>query len=289
MELQPFRQSRQLSKGRIRQWIQAFVLVGLGLYFLDNMLTGRVALYVNDAQFGWVPWLGTALFLSIGLVQAIDLFRPHPADTDHHVHEHNHAHVHAEDCEDCDHNHHEQQAEHEGHEHSHAPSWLKLTVVSIPLLIGIFIPAKPLSSAAVQNGGISTGLSSIGSGSSASFEVAPADRTVLDWVREFGSATDLSQFAGQSADLTGFVYRDIRFDGKPQFMVARFVISCCVADASAIGVTVQTDHADQWQQDAWVHVTGKFDIQSVNGTPTPVLVVDAVQPVNQPDHPYLYP
>src|SRR5579864_7109595 len=271
---------QHLQRGRIRQWIQAFVLVGLGLYFLDNMLTGRVALYVNDAQFGWVPWLGTALFLAIGIVQTVELLRPHRAETD------QHAHVHGEECEDCDQHDH---AEHEGHEHSHAPSWLKLAIVSIPLLIGVFIPAKPLSSAAVQNGGISTGLSSVGSGTSASFDVAPADRTVLDWVREFGTASDLNQFAGQSADLTGFVYRDIRFDGKPQFMVARFVISCCVADASAIGVTVQTDHADQWQQDAWVHVTGKFDIQTVNGTPTPVLVADAIQPVTQPDHPYLYP
>jgi len=274
---------QQLHKGRIRQWIQALVLVGLGFYFLDNMLTGRVALYVNDAQFGWVPWLGTALFLAIGVVQVLDLLRQRAADTDHHHHDH----AHTEDCEDCDHDH--AHPDHDGHDHSHAPSWLKLALVSIPLLIGVFIPAKPLSSAAVQNGGISTGLSSIGSGTSASFDVAPTDRTVLDWVREFGSASDITQFAGQPADLTGFVYRDIRFDGKPQFMVARFVISCCVADASAIGVTVQTDHADQWQQDAWVHVTGKFDIQSVNGTPTPVLVADSVQPVNQPDHPYLYP
>ncbi len=279
---------RQLQQSRVRQWLQALVLIGLGLYFLDNMLTGRVALYVNDAQFGWVPWLGTALFLAIGVVQVIDLIRPHTSEPEHD--DHNHAHSHAEECEDCDHDHtHHAHADHDDHDHSHAPSWLKLVIVGIPLMIGIFIPAKPLSSAAVQTGGISTGLSSVGSGTSASFDVAPTDRTVLDWVREFGSASDVTQFAGQAADLTGFVYRDIRFDGKPQFMVARFVISCCVADASAIGVTVQADHADQWQQDAWIHVTGKFAIQSVNGTPTPVLVADSVQPVNQPDHPYLYP
>src|SRR5215472_12545550 len=108
----------QLQKGRVRQWLQALVLVGLGLYFLDNMLTGRVALYVNDAQFGWVPWLGTALFLAIGIVQVIDLVRPHQAETDHH--DHDHAHVHADDCEDCDHAHAEH-TEHDGHDHSHAP------------------------------------------------------------------------------------------------------------------------------------------------------------------------
>jgi putative membrane protein len=89
--------------------------------------------------------------------------------------------------------------------------------------------------------------------------------------------------------LIGFVYRDIRFDGKPQFMVARFILSCCVADASAIGVTVQTSDAAKWDADSWVHITGKFTVQQIGGTATPVLVVDTIKPVEQPNQPYLYP
>ena len=269
---------------RTRQWIQALILVCLGLYFLDNMLTGRVALYVNTAQFGWVPWLGTILFLAIGGVQLIDLIRaPKPglaaSEAEHHHHDDDHDHGHQDSHHD----------EHEGHDHGHAPSWARLALVSVPLLIGLVIPAKALGSAAAQNGGISSGLSSLGNGSQVALSLDPVKRTVLDWVQAFGGGGDVQQFNGQPADLIGFVYRDIRFDGKPQFMVARFILSCCVADASAIGITVQTTDATKWEGDSWVHITGKFTVQQISGTPTPVLVADAIQPVAQPDHPYLYP
>ena len=277
---------------RTRQWIQALILVCLGLYFLDNMLTGRVALYVNTAQFGWVPWLGTVLFLAIGGVQLIDLIRaPKPApigiEAEDHHHEDGHDHeAHNHDQHDhADHQH----DDHADHDHDHAPSWARLALVSVPLLIGLIVPAKALGSAAAQNGGISSGLSSLGNGSQVALSLDPAKRTVLDWVQAFGGAGDVQQFNRQPADLIGFVYRDIRFDGKPQFMVARFILSCCVADASAIGVTVQTTDAAKWEADSWVHITGKFTVQQISGTATPVLVADAIQPVAQPDHPYLYP
>ena len=86
----------------------------------------------------------------------------------------------------------------------------------------------------------------------------------------------------------GFVYRDIRLE-EGQFMVARFAISCCVADASAIGVIVQWPKAAALAQDSWVHVKGKFAIQTFDGQRTPILVADNVEPTNQPARPYLYP
>ena len=55
--------------------------------------------------------------------------------------------------------------------------------------------------------------------------------------RRIGAWRKLSQFNGQPADLIGFVYSEPTFGGD-HFMVARFAISCCVADASAIGVPV---------------------------------------------------
>ncbi len=259
---------------RTRKWIQASILLFMGLYFLDNMLSGKINLYINSDRFAWLSWIGTALFLLLGVMSVIDLIREKPdTETDQHDHEgHDHA------------------AHDHGHDHSHeqAPSWFKLILVGIPLMVGLLVPAKPLGAAAVSNGGISTSFSSA-QNSPTSFNIAPADRTVLDWVRAFNESSDVKQFAGQTADVTGFVYRDIRFDGKPQLMVARFVISCCVADASAIGVIVQTADAAKWPQDGWVHVTGKFTTQTIDGRDTPVVLADSITPATQPEHPYLYP
>jgi uncharacterized repeat protein (TIGR03943 family) len=119
--------------------------------------------------------------------------------------------------------------------------------------------------------------------------VAPTDRNVLDWVRAFNNSANVDEFSGQPADLIGFVYRDIRFKDPAQFMIARFAISCCVADASAIGVITQWPGAAKLAQDNWVHVKGKFAVQTFDGQRTPVLVADTVDPTSQPEHPYLYP
>jgi len=277
--------NRAAISSELRRWLQPLVLIGLGLYFLYDLLSGKIAMYVNDAQFGWVPWLGSVLFLAIGGVKLFDTIHA-PSE----VHEHDHVHEDGIACETCETDH--VHSEHD-HEHSHAPSWLRLMVVAIPLLIGIIVPAKPLGASAIQTSGISGGASTLGnlSGSSAAsaFAADPSKRTVLDWVRAFSSSSNISEFTGQQADLIGFVYRDIRFDNKPEFMVARFAISCCVADASAMGVTVQNSTATNFKADSWVRVTGKITIDNSSGSPVPVLLADKIEPVSQPEHPYLYP
>ena len=108
-------------------------------------------------------------------------------------------------------------------------------------------------------------------------------------MKAFNESDNADEFNGQLADLIGFVYRDIRFKDKPLFMVARFTVACCVADASAIGVTVQSNDAAKFTPDSWVHVKGKFQTQTQDGQKTPVLIADSIEPTNQPEHPYLYP
>jgi hypothetical protein len=49
---------------------------------------------------------------------------------------------------------------------------------------------------------------------------------------------DPAAFIGQEARLIGFVYRDDRFNGD-EFMISRFVISCCAADAAPLGLVVR--------------------------------------------------
>ncbi len=275
---------------RVRQWIQACILLFLGLYFLDNMLSGRIYFYINE-RFGWLSWVGTGLFLILGIMSIANLLRQGAPIDDHAGHDHT-GHDHDHDAHDHDHpdhaDPHEQEDAHAGHTHGTAPSWLKLAIVGFPLLIGLIVPAKPLGAAAVQNSGVSTGFTSI-QGQSTQMNIAPTDRNVLDWVRAFNTSNDVKEFNGQKGDVIGFVYRDINFDAKKQLMVARFAISCCVADASAIGVMIQTDNAAKWAQDGWVHVRGTFQVQTVDNRPTPVLIADSIEQTTQPDHPYLYP
>jgi putative membrane protein len=114
---------------------------------------------------------------------------------------------------------------------------------------------------------------------------AAAERNILDWLRAFGAADDPSAFAGQEATVVGFVYRDESFDAQ-QFMVSRFVVSCCVADATVLGLIVSWPDSLDLPLDTWVEVHGAFQADQ---QATPVLVADRVTPTAPPNQPYLYP
>jgi putative membrane protein len=72
-------------------------------------------------------------------------------------------------------------------------------------------------------------------------------------------------------------------------MVARFTISCCVADASAIGLPVARQETNTLPQDTWVRVQGAFEVGEFQGDSLPILQAASVEAVAQPEHPYLYP
>ena len=66
---------------------------------------------------------------------------------------------------------------------------------------------------------------------------------MLDWFNQLRTAADpVNDLAGQQATVTGFVFRDERF-AADQFMVTRYAVSCCVADASIVGLVVDWPEA----------------------------------------------
>jgi putative membrane protein len=250
---------------RTRRWIQTAILLMMGIYLIETLITGEISFYVAQ-RFDWLPAIGGVIFLALGVVSAVTLLRE-PIDRDEHEHEHE-------------------------HEHNHAPAapWAILAILALPLALGILVPAKPLSASAIGTSSISTSLNVRSSAAdSQQITTAPADRNVLDWVKAFSSSTNPEEFVGQPADLIGFVYRDVRFKADTEFMVSRFTISCCVADASAIGIVAEVQNAASWPQDSWVHVKGKMQLREVDGQKMPVLVVESIEATETPAHPYLYP
>lgn len=71
---------------RTRQWLQASFLLFTGLYFLDNMLSGRIYFYINE-RFGWLSWMSTILFLTLGIFRITDLLKTR-VEHSHEAHEH---------------------------------------------------------------------------------------------------------------------------------------------------------------------------------------------------------
>jgi uncharacterized repeat protein (TIGR03943 family) len=160
-------------------------------------------------------------------------------------------------------------------------------VIGIPLLLGTLVPSRPLGVESVDRISTTAAINAAGGGVS-QFEIDPLNRNVLDWLRVFNTVADFDEVNGQPADLIGFVYSEPTFP-QDQFMIARFTVSCCVADASAIGVPAAWRETPSLTQGQWVRVQGAFQVGEFRGDVLPVLQVTSIEPVEQPEHPYLYP
>ena len=172
--------------------------------------------------------------------------------------------------------------------------WMGAALLAVPVLLAL-IPPRPLGTDAMATRALQIGSvpATAGLRSTSELEVGAADapRTVLDWLVLFDQETvgggDLSRFVGESARIRGFVYRDERFPAGT-FMVSRFLLSCCAADAAPIGLAVRWPDADFLDDDAWVWVSGEFSVETFLGERMPVLVGAEVVAAEQPPQPYLY-
>ncbi|HNB52407.1 MAG TPA: TIGR03943 family protein [Anaerolineales bacterium] len=245
--------------------LQILILVSLGIFLAQKLISGSLYYYINQRFFGLV-WFGVAGFLFLAFI----LFR---ARGEAQAHEHEHEHEHDHD-----------------HDHEEKGALWALFLVALPVLLGVLIPASPLGASAIGNRGISANapLTFDASGSLFQLEVPPNDRTILDWVRMYNFSQDPAEMIGQAADVVGFVYQDPRLS-EGQFMVGRFTLSCCVADAFAIGMIVAWPDSANLPDNQWVRVKGPVDVLAIEGQTLPLIHAESVQTVDEPAQPYLFP
>jgi putative membrane protein len=247
-------------------WLKAGLMLGLGLYFVWIIVSGNLTNYINY-RFAWLVYIAATVLLLLGVASVVGLLR-RPA---HHDHD--------ESC-GCGHDH-----AHDGHGHSHGVSWGTLGIIALPLLLGTLVPSRPLGAEAID-GNLS--MTAASAATVTEFMPDPLKRNVLDWLRAFNSAEDYNELNGLPADVVGFVYREPTF-AADTFMLARFTVSCCVADASAIGIPVLWPEGADVQQNTWLRVQGDFQVGDFRGEAVPVLHAKTVETMEQPEHPYLYP
>jgi len=260
-------------------FLKIVVLAGLGAMFYVKIVTNTLGFYINQ-RFAWLSYVAVLILLSLALTMIYRLVERRSAQRAASFDErHDDVPIELRRKNTSKHSH--------SHSHSHELTWLGIAIISLPMLVGLLVPARPLSSGAIASRGI--GLTAPNRpGSVAQIQrSASGPKNIIDWLREFSRDADLSNVVGKEADVIGFVYRDPRSKSN-EFWVSRFAISCCVADASAIGLLVQTDEAASLKNDSWVHVKGKFAMGEFAGEKVPIIIGEKVEPTQQPTQPYLY-
>lgn len=248
--------------------LKTSTLMALALFLVSRFYSGVLLYYINQR------FVTLTLLASLGLVLLAVSYYRQPQDTHHH----------------------------DGHDHSdhdHGTlTWVGLLMLMVPVVLGFFVAPKPLGAGAMSNREVSIGGVSSGSLSNTFAPIAPpggnnsmgvvaGERNIMDWLLAFQQASDPAGFNGQTAQVIGFVYRDERL-AADMFMVSRFVVSCCVADGTPVGLIVRWSTAVDIPADQWVEVKGHFEAGAVGEVNTPILVADVVTPIEPPKQPYLY-
>lgn len=128
--------------------------------------------------------------------------------------------------------------------------------LALPVVILLALPPASLTSFAAGRRS-----SFVGAGFVASAEdVATGELSLTDVagaLRSEDAMDALAQRAGEDVAFVGFVNRD---PGTPadEFVLTRFLISCCVADALSVEVRVAGAPPGELKQDQWVRVEGKL-------------------------------
>ncbi|MBA3532063.1 MAG: TIGR03943 family protein [Ardenticatenales bacterium] len=240
-------------------------LIGLtGLMLLIKIYTGTLPLYVHTRYTPLILGTGVTLLLLALLQSWFTLRSPEGV----HIH---------------------------GHEHG-ATSWRSVAMLAllVPIVLGLFVPSRALGSAAIDTRGFGTSGTGIRTVQSVAGESAligipdPTQWTMLDWVNALLYQPDNPRLQGQPIEQTGFVWRRGEME-QSQFILSRFVLSCCTADSLAIGLPVVWPEASALQSDGWVRVRGTVGLANVMGHQEAVILAEEVVPIEQPAEPYLYP
>ncbi|MEW5957541.1 MAG: TIGR03943 family protein [Chloroflexota bacterium] len=235
--------------------LKAVILIGMGLFLYSRFFNGKLLFYINE-RFVWLTLLASVGFIVVG---ASYRYYTTPAH------------------------------DHGDHQHGYLSRGGILLVI-LPMILGMLVPPQPLGAAAMGSRDVSPkALTSAAAPQRNEVLTKPkSEKNILDWLIEFRSINDPAAFTGQQARLIGFVYRDEQF-AADEFMVSRFVISCCAADAVPLGLVVRWPETASLTADQWVEVNGRFEPGQFGDEALPILIAESITPAQTPDQPYLYP
>lgn len=230
--------------------VKGALLAALGLVLLVQAATGSVAYYINQS-YTWLAVLSGLVLVVMALAQ----LRPWALGAG-----------------------------------PRGPGLFAYAALAVPLVLGLAVPARPLGSAAVANQGVSSRLP-VNLRAPAGFQVAfdTSHWTLLDWILAWSRDPDLRTLRGKRVSVIGFVYHDAKDRAPDRFFVARFVITHCAADSTAIALPVQYGGASGLAKDTWVQVDGSMAALGEGRDKGLLIEAERVAPVPRPARPYLYP
>ena len=191
---------------------------------------------------------------------------------------------------------------------------LRIDFISLFLLGGMIflmtLPPKALSSVTANARSLNADLNVQEREISPLLQIDSSSLSISDWVKLKNYEADLSKFEGQEVNVVGFIFKYQDSDymyNQNNFLVGRFIITCCAVDATPIGLEVDIhsllDNSiestslseeeisnildmNNIKIDDWVSISGRWELKVREGEQFLVLEVGEIELVDQPSNPY---
>jgi len=161
-------------------------------------------------------------------------------------------------------------------------SWLRLTVLLLPLCYLVVVQGTSLGSHALKNRSVpGTVLSSLKLRDTRAQIEKTGELTPLQVLQYF------KDYKGKQITTVGRVYADETFP-EQHVLVYRFVLFCCAADAWPAATLVSHENIESFESDAWVKVKGTLDLKQAAGFVFPYIEAEEITAVDQPELPYIF-
>ncbi|RMH75691.1 MAG: TIGR03943 family protein [Cyanobacteria bacterium J007] len=117
---------------------------------------------------------------------------------------------------------------------------------------------------------------------------SPEDRSLVDWVRTLSVYPEPDAYSGQPVKVTGFVIHPPEL-GEEYLLLARYIITCCAADAYPIGLPVKLpNNRSAYPSDSWLEVQGKMITETFDDRRQLTIEAEEIAAIEQPKNPYEY-
>jgi len=243
----------------VLSWWELWPILGWGLFSIYLYGTGKI-FYLLRPAYAHLAFGGGVVLLAVFLCGWILRCRALREGT---------GQQHEEACPEC-------------HDHSRTSRWslyVHSLVFAFPLVIGFFLPDRGLTSFAASKW-------DTGDLAQAAETAVAREQEKAAWERGYamttviGVAVRLRQMEEEKVTAVGLVAH-VKQLPADQFLLVRFKMTCCAADATPIAVPVRWSGAASLKDGGWVKVFGKTDPAAK------VLVADEVEPAKEPANPYL--
>lgn len=161
---------------------------------------------------------------------------------------------------------------------------LTLVVLNVFTILGTIVDFQPLSAMA-QPEALATEFNNSQNLSrqkrANNFALNTTELELEDWVTIFSANPEPSNYQDKPAKITGFYHVDAT--GNP--MIAKYVVSCCAADARLMGLWLTTEI--DVPTNTWLEISGNLQEITINDQRAIGLKINEHQIITTPKNPYV--